>query len=45
LDAREQQLRRRQMGGLLAIAAGILTFTLWRAGVHAVFPQGWWHVW
>jgi hypothetical protein len=44
MDAR-QQLRRRQIGGLLLIAAGILAFTLSRSGLLAVFPAGWWHIW
>jgi hypothetical protein len=36
------QLPRRQVFGLLLIAAAILAFTLWRADLHGIFPRGWW---
>jgi len=36
------RLRRRQVAGLLLIAAGILLFTLLRAGRAGLFPPGWW---
>jgi hypothetical protein len=36
------RLRRQQVYGLLLIAAAILAFTLWRADLHGIFPQGWW---
>jgi hypothetical protein len=44
VKAREQ-LRRRQIYGLLLIAALILAIALLRADLHAVFPRGWWRVW
>lgn len=37
-----EQLHRRQVFGLLLIAAAILLFTLFRADLHGIFPQGWW---
>ena len=43
--AGEEQYRRRQIGGLLLMALVILLVTLWRAGLHNVFPPGWWHLW
>jgi hypothetical protein len=36
------QERRKQILGLLIIAAVILIFTAWRAGWHAIIPPGWW---
>lgn len=36
------RLRRRQVIGILLVAALILIFTLLRANQHALFPQGWW---
>jgi hypothetical protein len=44
VDAREQ-LRKRQVYGLLVVAAVILAIALLRANLHAVFPQGWWRAW
>jgi hypothetical protein len=44
VDARER-LKRRQITGLLVIAAVIAIFALWRATPHSVFPQGWWRFW
>lgn len=41
----QRELRRRQAAGLLLIALAILVFSVWRAGLHAVFPTGWWRVW
>jgi hypothetical protein len=41
MDA-HQQMRRRQIAGLLLIAAAILLFALLRADRHNVFPHGWW---
>jgi hypothetical protein len=35
-------MRRRQIAGLLLIAAAILLFALLRADRHSVFPHGWW---
>jgi hypothetical protein len=37
--------RRRQIIGLLLIAAVIFFIALLRAPAHTVFPHGWWHVW
>ena len=43
LPEREQnRLGRRQVIGILLIAAAILIFTLLRANWHDLFPQGWW---
>lgn len=36
------RLRRRQIIGILLVAAAILVFALLRANKHALFPQGWW---
>jgi hypothetical protein len=36
------RLLRRQIVGILLIAAVILAFTLLRARWHDLFPQGWW---
>ncbi|MGC2162803.1 MAG: hypothetical protein WA634_12890 [Silvibacterium sp.] len=44
MNAREH-LRKRQVYGLLLIAAAILAVALLRADLHDVFPQGWWRVW
>jgi hypothetical protein len=44
LDARER-LKRRQIAGLLIIAAVIALFALLRATPHTVFPAGWWRFW
>lgn len=44
MNAREQ-LRRRQVYGLLLVAAAILIFALLRANPHDVFPRGWWRLW
>lgn len=44
MNAREH-LRKRQVYGLLLIAATILAVALLRANLHDVFPHGWWRVW
>lgn len=44
MDAREH-LRKRQVYGLLLIAAAILAVALLRANLHDVFPRGWWRIW
>jgi hypothetical protein len=44
VNAREQ-LRKRQVYGLLLIAAAILAVALLRANPHNVFPRGWWRFW
>jgi hypothetical protein len=36
------KLRRRQVVGILIIAAAILAFTLMRADWRGIFPAGWW---
>lgn len=38
-------LRKRQVYGLLLIAAAILAVALVRANLHDVFPRGWWRIW
>lgn len=42
---RQAELRRRQLSGLVWIAAVILIVTLCRADLHAIFPPGWWRFW
>lgn len=37
-----ERLRRRQILGILLLAAVILLVTLLRADWHAIFPPGWW---
>jgi len=37
--------RRRQLRSLLVIALAVLIFSLYRAGLHNVFTQGWWRLW
>jgi hypothetical protein len=44
MNAREQ-LRKRQVSGLLLIAAIILIIALCRADPHTIFPTGWWRFW
>lgn len=39
------QLRKRQVYGLLLIAAAILAVAILRADLRDVFPHGWWRVW
>ncbi|NYF50355.1 hypothetical protein [Tunturiibacter gelidoferens] len=40
-----QHERRRQIRGLLTLAALILLFSVLRAGVHPLFHPGWWRLW
>jgi hypothetical protein len=40
-----QAERRRQIRGLLLLAAVILIFSLLRSSLHNVFTPGWWRVW
>jgi hypothetical protein len=40
-----EQLRKRQISGLLLVAAAILAVALLRANLHGVFPHGWWRFW
>jgi hypothetical protein len=37
--------RRRQIRGLLWLAAGVVVFGVVRAGWHRVFGLGWWRLW
>jgi len=37
--------RRRQVRGLLVLAAIAIAFSILRAGVHRVFTVGWWRLW
>jgi len=39
------EFRKRQIFGLLIIAAAVLVIALLRAPAHTIFPHGWWHVW
>jgi len=41
----EASERRRQVRGLLLLAALVLLFSILRAGVHNVFTRGWWRLW
>jgi hypothetical protein len=41
----EDQLRRRQISGLLIIAATIVAGSIFHAGIRQLFPLGWWCVW
>jgi len=43
--ASQRNVRRQQVRGLLWIAAGVLLFSVLRAGVHRVFGVGWWRLW
>jgi hypothetical protein len=44
-EVKRSQERRRQVRGLLWIAVAAVVFSVWRAGVHGVFPVGWWRLW
>jgi hypothetical protein len=39
------EYRKRQIFGLLIIAAAVLAIAFLRAPAHTIFPRGWWHVW
>ncbi len=43
--AAEQLKRRQQLRGLLLLALAAILFAILRAGVHRVFPAGWWRLW
>jgi hypothetical protein len=43
--AARQRERRMQVRGLLLLAAAVLVFSIWRAGVLRVFTPGWWRLW
>jgi hypothetical protein len=42
-----RQERRRQLRGLILLAAAVLGFSLIRAELHGqrLFPAGWWRLW
>ncbi len=40
-----EQLRRRQITGLLILLGIVVAASIYHAGIAQVFPQGWWHVW
>jgi hypothetical protein len=40
-----EQLFRRQITGLLVIAAVILAVALARSDMRSIFPTGWWRFW
>jgi hypothetical protein len=44
-SASEHLERRRQVRGLLLLAAAAILFAILRAGVHRVFTVGWWRLW
>lgn len=44
-EAAQKHERRRQVRGLLLLAALVLVFSLMRAGAHQVFTAGWWRLW
>ena len=37
--------RRRQVRGLLLLAAVAIAFAILRAGLHRAFTAGWWRLW
>ena len=41
----EQIERRRQIRGLLFLAAAVIVFAILRAGIRNVFTVGWWRLW
>jgi hypothetical protein len=45
IPSAEQRERRRQVRGLLLLAALAIVFAILRAGVHRVFTTGWWRLW
>jgi hypothetical protein len=45
LAERAQMERRRQVRGLLLLAAAAILFAIMRAGLNHVFTQGWWRLW
>jgi hypothetical protein len=40
-----EELRRRQISGLLILLAIVLVASIYHSGIGQVFPRGWWHVW
>jgi hypothetical protein len=45
LTLRKLAERRRQIRGLLLLAAGIVVFSVLRKGLGIVFTPGWWRLW
>jgi hypothetical protein len=45
LIEQKQTERRRQIRGLLLLAAVVLVFSLLHSGLHTVFTPGWWRLW
>jgi hypothetical protein len=39
------QLRKRQITGLLILLAILIAASIYHAGIGQVFPRGWWHIW
>jgi hypothetical protein len=39
------QLRKRQVAGLLILLAIVLAASIFHAGLANVFPKVWWHIW
>ncbi len=39
------QLRQRQVAGLLILLAIVVAASIYHAGIAQVFPRGWWHIW
>jgi hypothetical protein len=40
-----RSLERRQAAGIVIILVAIVILSIWRAGLAAVFPAGWWRIW
>ena len=38
-------LQRRQAAGIVIILVAIVILSIWRVGLAAVFPVGWWRIW
>jgi hypothetical protein len=45
IDPQAARERRRQVRGLVLLAAAAIGFAILRAGVHRVFTPGWWRLW
>jgi hypothetical protein len=39
------QLRRRQISGLVILLGIVVAASIYRAGLAQVFPRGWWRLW
>ncbi len=42
---RRRMERESQVRGLLLLALAAILFAILRAGLHPVFPAGWWRLW